>query len=103
MVVLSMGSPFERVLPMSDRASLPAALRAQFLGTPDDGREAFLRGARATFRTFWTAPWTTLASRAIAGSLISYSSMRTSNEHFPSRWVYRAPGASKLVAPSRSA
>ncbi len=44
MVVLSMGSPFERVLPMSDRASLPAAFRAQFLGTPEDGNEAFLVG-----------------------------------------------------------
>src|SRR5579859_5449512 len=32
-----------------------------------------------------------------------YSSTSVSNEHLPSRWVYLAPGASKLVAPSCSA
>ena len=40
----TIGSPFERVPPISNRASLPAAFRAQFLGTPEDGNEAFLVG-----------------------------------------------------------
>src|SRR6478752_2938882 len=50
-----------------------------------------------------SAPCTTLATSAIAGSSILYASTSVSNEHIPSRWVYVAPGASKLLAPSRAA
>src|SRR4051794_32905246 len=51
-----------------------------------------------------SAPWTTLATSASAASPPSlYSSTSTSKEHRPSRCVYLAPGASKLIATSRVA
>lgn len=60
------GSPFERVPPISNRASLPAAFRAQFLGTPEDGTQAFLVGTmdRVWHRYRWLTPILWLLAQA---------------------------------------